>query len=125
MLVGIVGWTFTLNTVHTERWLSLTVGGPVVLLLAGLMAGFWQAFKLKHHFLPLFAVLGWFMVAYFAMIIALYPFVIPPTLTLAEASSAPLSQLFMLSGFAILVPVTLAYSTFGFWVFRGKIKTRE
>lgn len=28
----------------------------------------------------------------------------------------------MLSGFAVLVPATLAYNTYGFWVFRGKVK---
>lgn len=31
----------------------------------------------------------------------------------------------MLAGFAVLVPFTLAYSTYGFWIFRGKIRPRR
>ncbi|WP_434140806.1 cytochrome d ubiquinol oxidase subunit II (plasmid) [Pseudomonas luteola] len=125
LLAGIVTWTFGLNTVNEERWLEPSIGGPITLLLVGLMIVFWRAFSWTHHFLPLFAVLGWFIVAYGAMIVALYPLVIPPTLTISQASSAPLSQMLVLGGFAILIPVTLVYSTFGFWVFRGKIRPKN
>jgi cytochrome d ubiquinol oxidase subunit II len=124
LLVGIVAWTFTLDLVHSERWLQPLIGLPLVVLLAGLMGLFWRAFAWKHHFLPLFAVLAWFGVVYSAMIMALYPLVIPPGLTLAQAASPALSQGLILAGFAVLVPATLAYSTFGFWVFRGKVNAK-
>lgn len=109
-----------LEYVNEERWLEPSIGGPITLLLVGLMIVFWRAFSWTHHFLPLFAVLGWFIVTYGAMIVALYPLVI-----ISQASSAPLSQLLVLGGFAILIPVTLVYSTFGFWVFRGKIRPKN
>lgn len=125
LLVGIVGWTFMLDTMHEERWLQPMIGLPIMGLLVGMMVIFWRAFAWKHHFLPLFAVLGWFSVVYSAMIVALYPLVIPPGLTLAQAASPALSQGFILAGFSVLIPATLAYSTFGFWIFRGKIKAQE
>jgi cytochrome d ubiquinol oxidase subunit II len=56
------------------------------------------------------------------MLVALYPFIIPPDLTLSEAASSPTSQIFMLVGFAVLIPITLAYNTFGFRVFSGKVR---
>ncbi|TWI49246.1 cytochrome bd-I ubiquinol oxidase subunit 2 apoprotein [Pseudomonas duriflava] len=125
LLAGVVAWTFRLNTVYEERWLNPLIGIPFVALLIVLMAVFWRAFAWKYHFLPLFAVLGWFATAYAAMVVALYPLIIPPALTLAEAASAPLSQMLILAGFAVLIPATLAYSTFGFWVFRGKIRAKD
>ncbi len=50
----------------------------------------------------------------------LYPLIIPPDLTLKTAASSPKSQVFMLIGFAVLVPVTLIYNTHS--VFSGKIR---
>jgi cytochrome d ubiquinol oxidase subunit II len=73
----------------------------------------------------LFASLGWFAVAFVAAIIAMYPLIVPASLTIQQASSPALSQTFMLAGFAMLVPATLAYNTYGFWVFRGKVKGEQ
>jgi len=125
LLAVIVVWTLGLQTVHAQRWLTLPVGGPIIILFVCFTIWFWRSFNRKHHFLPLFAVLGWFITAYGAMILAMYPLIIPPSLTLPQASSARLSQVFMLGVFGILVPITLAYSTLGFWVFRGKIRAKE
>ncbi|MNN66309.1 cytochrome oxidase subunit II [compost metagenome] len=56
------------------------------------------------------------------MIVALYPLIVPPNLTLQAAASSPHSQMFMLVGFAVLIPVTLIYNTYGFKVFSGKVR---
>ncbi|MEB0195296.1 MULTISPECIES: cytochrome d ubiquinol oxidase subunit II [unclassified Pseudomonas] len=52
---------------------------------------------------------------------ALFPLIVPPQLTLQAAASSPSSQVFMLVGFAVLIPVTLLYNTYGFSVFSGKV----
>jgi cytochrome d ubiquinol oxidase subunit II len=56
------------------------------------------------------------------MIAALFPMIVPPKLTLQAAASSPNSQIFMLVGFAVLIPVTLIYNTYGFSVFSGKVR---
>jgi cytochrome d ubiquinol oxidase subunit II len=48
--------------------------------------------------------------------------IVPPQLTLQAAASSPSSQAFMLVGFAVLIPVTLIYNTYGFKVFSGKVR---
>jgi cytochrome d ubiquinol oxidase subunit II len=50
--------------------------------------------------------------------------VVPPYITIWDASSAPESQLFLLIGMMFLIPTILAYTAFRYWVFRGKV-TRE
>jgi cytochrome d ubiquinol oxidase subunit II len=47
--------------------------------------------------------------------------VIPGRVTIWEAAAPHTSQLFMLVGAAILVPIILAYTAWAYWVFRGKV----
>jgi cytochrome d ubiquinol oxidase subunit II len=53
---------------------------------------------------------------------AWHPLIVPPQLTLQAAASSANSQIFMLVGFAVLIPVTLIYNTYGFSVFSGKVR---
>jgi cytochrome d ubiquinol oxidase subunit II len=66
--------------------------------------------------------LGVFILAFAMMIAVLYPLIVPPNLTLRAAASSWASQVFMLVGFAVLIPVTLIYNTYGFKVFSGKVR---
>ncbi|TAK09129.1 MAG: ubiquinol oxidase subunit II, partial [Rhizorhabdus sp.] len=51
----------------------------------------------------------------------IYPDVIPGRVTIWEAAAPERSQIFMLVGAALLVPVILAYTVWAYWVFRGKV----
>jgi len=57
-------------------------------------------------------------------LIALFSLAVPPALTLVEASASSATQLLVLIGFAAVVPLTLAYNTWGFRVFAGKVRAR-
>jgi cytochrome d ubiquinol oxidase subunit II len=125
LLLVLVGWTTTL---HSQYLLRLTA--PVVWLLAlsiltGLLVAFRTGFHSRFDWVPLFCALGVFVLAFALMLVALYPLIIPPDLTLQAATSKPNSQIFMLVGFAVLIPVTLIYNTYGFSVFSGKVRAQE
>ncbi|WP_231998959.1 cytochrome d ubiquinol oxidase subunit II [Pseudomonas cedrina] len=120
-MTAILLWTSLSNPTYRDHLLGSSLSLPLLVLHGVLVAGFYWAFSSRLEFLPLFAVLGWFGVAFVAAIIALYPLILPPSLTIGQASSPASSQAFMLAGFAVLVPVTLVYNTWGFWVFRGKV----
>ncbi|MFL6610027.1 MAG: cytochrome d ubiquinol oxidase subunit II [Pseudomonas sp.] len=121
----IVVWTSLLAPSYRDHLLQSNLSLALLLTQGALLIGFYQAFSSRFHFLPLFAVLGWFGTAFVAAIIALYPLILPPSLAIGQASAPASSQGFMLVGFAVLVPVTLAYNTWGFWVFRGKVKAES
>ncbi|WP_085687315.1 MULTISPECIES: cytochrome d ubiquinol oxidase subunit II [unclassified Pseudomonas] len=123
LLIVLVVWTTTLHTQYARRLTSLWIGLPTLSILFGLLAGFALGFRSRFDCMPLFAALGVFVLAFGLVLAALYPLIIPPDLTLQAATSSPKSQVFMLVGFAVLVPVTLAYNTYGFRVFSGKIRT--
>ena len=49
-----------------------------------------------------------------------FPNIVPFTVSIWDASSSHLSQVFLLTGMCLVAPVVLAYSLFAYWVFRGK-----
>lgn len=121
LLIVLVVWTAALDARYANRLADLRVGLPASILSIALLIGFTAGFRSRHQYVPLFAALGIFVVAFALMITALFPLIVPPQLTLQAAASSPSSQMFMLVGFAVLIPVTLIYNTYGFRVFSGKV----
>ncbi len=50
---------------------------------------------------------------------------VPPTLTFWDAAAVPSSQIFMLVGTLIMLPLILGYTVFVYWTFRGKVREGE
>ena len=44
-----------------------------------------------------------------------------PRITIWEAAAPYRSQVFMLIGASIMVPIIVAYTAWSYWVFRGKV----
>lgn len=51
---------------------------------------------------------------------SLYPYVILDRLTVWDAAAAPGSLMFVLVGLVIVMPFTIGYTIFVYWIFRGK-----
>ena len=124
-LVTLAGWTATLAPQYADRLYDPLIAGPAIVALLTLATGFCLAFRSRWDALPLACALGVFVVAFAFMIATLFPLIVPPFITLEMAASGPASQKFMLAGFALLMPVTLAYNTFGFKVFSGKVRASQ
>ncbi|WP_149536584.1 cytochrome d ubiquinol oxidase subunit II [Siccirubricoccus phaeus] len=71
---------------------------------------------------PFLWALGLFFLAYTGLGITMWPMMVPPGITLWEAAAPRDSQLFLLVGAAVLIPVVLAYTGYVYWLFRGKVK---
>ncbi len=56
--------------------------------------------------------------------ISLYPNIVPPDIDIWEAATARSSQIFLLVGAAVLIPIILVYTGYVYWLFRGKV-TRD
>ena len=71
---------------------------------------------------PFLAAMGLFALCYLGLAISLFPYVVPHTLTLWDAATAPEGQAFLLIGTMFLIPVIFMYTGWSYWVFRGKVK---
>ena len=53
--------------------------------------------------------------------VSLFPYIVPPSLTIWDTANTVSSQLFALVGFAIVLPITFVYTAYAYYVFRGKV----
>jgi cytochrome bd ubiquinol oxidase subunit II len=53
--------------------------------------------------------------------ISMWPDLIPGRLSIWDAAAPKSSQVFMLVGASVLMPLILAYTGWAYWVFRGKV----
>ena len=73
---------------------------------------------------PFLLSLFLFWLGFSGLAVSLWPNIIPPSISIWDAASPTESLSFMIWGFVVLVPVILAYTTYSYWVFRGKV-TRD
>ena len=75
----------------------------------------------RHDHWPFLSALGLFVVSFIGLGLTMYPYIIPTEITIYEAAAPRASQIFMLVGAGVLIPVILGYTAYAYWVFRGKI----
>ncbi|MCQ8241736.1 cytochrome d ubiquinol oxidase subunit II [Rhizosaccharibacter radicis] len=124
MIVVVSLWTPQLHLHYLRHWLvwpRVLIVSPVPVLVAALAILFFWSLKRDHHLTPLLCALGWFFLSFSGLGISLWPWIVPPSIDIWQASSPPTSQIFLLVGSAVLVPTILAYTAYAYWVFRGKI----
>ncbi|MBF9066688.1 cytochrome d ubiquinol oxidase subunit II [Streptacidiphilus fuscans] len=91
------------------------VAGAVV---GGALA--WHGFGRRPDWRPFVGVVTAEVCGLVALVAATVPIVVPADLTLRQASSPSSSQLFLVVGVGLCMPVVLAYNTYAWWAFRGK-----
>lgn len=72
--------------------------------------------------MPFVATMGIFLFSYLGLLASKWPYIVPPNFTIWDAASSNNSQLFLLLGFLFVIPIVLAYTSWTYWVFRGKVK---
>ena len=80
-----------------------------------------RAVKKQQDGMPFVATMGIFLFSYLGLLASKWPYIVPPKFTIYDAASAYNSQLFLLLGFLFVIPIVLAYTSWTYWVFRGKV----
>ena len=83
------------------------------------------ALERRSDVLPFVAAIGLFLLGYLGLVISWFPYLVPPSLTIWQTAAAPASQMFMLVGTLMLLPLILAYTAYVYWLFRGKVRPGE
>lgn len=134
ILMGIVSlWTPFLDPIFMQRWFSFpavlyVAPVPLLVLLAtwslvrGLQAKDRTPASDRQPFLSALAL---FILSFVGLGISLYPYIVPPQVTIWDAASPDSSLMFLLVGAVVLVPLILCYTAYAYWVFRGKLKEGE
>ena len=116
--------TIGLDFDYHHRWTAYPTvlwTAQVPLLTAIIAWAFWRALRRGRELAPFLLGLALFALTYTGLGISMFPYVVPQAITVHDAASPDSSLLFMLVGAAVLIPVILAYTTWSYWVFRGKV----
>ena len=65
------------------------------------------------------------MLCYTGLAVSLFPYIIPPDITIWQAAAAPDSQLFMLYGAIPLLPIILGYTAYSYYVLWDALRARR
>jgi cytochrome d ubiquinol oxidase subunit II len=99
---------------------------PLPILSAALILWLWRALRRlpapddRGAMGPFVAAILLFTLAFAGLAYSYYPFVVPESLTIYEAASAPESLIIILVGVCFVLPTILAYTALAYMVFRGK-----
>lgn len=126
LAIGAVSvWTPLMSADIAARWFSwpnMAFVAPVP-IAAGLFAlWIWRALAKDGEVAPFLATVGLFVMSYIGIAVSLFPMIVPHRYTLWQAASAPDTQAFLLIGTLTLLPIILVYTSWSYWVFRGKVR---
>ena len=110
---------------YFNRWLNfpnIFWVAPIPVLVALNSVAFARSLKAGHELAPFLLTLSIFLLCFIGLGISVFPYVIPGAVTIWEAATERSSQLFMLVGTAIVMPMILGYTAWTYYVFRGKVK---
>jgi cytochrome bd ubiquinol oxidase subunit II len=128
-MVGAIGAvsiaTPFLHIQYTERWFSwpnIILTAPVPIAVAAVTVLLLRALANKQDYHPFFLTLVLFALSYAGLGISMYPFIVPQSITIWQAAAPETTQVFLLVGVAVLIPLILGYTAWSYWVFRGKVR---
>jgi cytochrome d ubiquinol oxidase subunit II len=113
-------WTPLLNADIAARWFTpanMVMLSPVPLTTAATIFALWLSLKNRYRYAPFLLGVAIFLLCYTGLAVSLFPYIIPPKITLWQAAAAPESQLFMLYGAIPILPIILGYTAYSYYVF--------
>jgi cytochrome d ubiquinol oxidase subunit II len=113
-----------LNVQYAQRWFTwpnIILTAPVPIAVAAVTLLLLRSLAAKQDYRPFFLTLLLFALSYAGLGISMWPYIVPQSITIWQAASPENSQVFMLFGVAVLVPLILGYTAWAYWVFRGKV----
>ncbi|MXP45019.1 cytochrome d ubiquinol oxidase subunit II [Allopontixanthobacter sediminis] len=124
-LLGAVSlYTPFLDAAYFDRWFampSILFASQVPLLTLIIAYFLFRGLAKKWEAAPFWLSLGLFLLGMAGLGVSMWPYVVPETVTIWDAAAPERSQVFMLIGVAITMPLIIGYTAWAYWVFRGKV----
>ena len=125
--MGLVSaWLPFLDSRIMARWFE---GGhflwlaPVPLLALLNAVALWRAAMARgRDARPFVLTLSFFALGFAGLVLGLWPYIVPPHLSIWDAASSTSSQVFLGVGILFLLPAILGYTWWSYRVFRGKVE---
>lgn len=124
-LMGAVSlYNLGLRPEYAAKWLTapeVYFAAPVPVLTGLVAIALLRAISRERHSQPFWMALLLFGLGMAGLGFTIWPNVVPPDITIWDAAAPYRSQVFMLVGVAITMPLIIGYTGWAYWVFRGKV----
>lgn len=124
-LMGAVSlYTPFLEVQYYQRWFTmpnLIIASQVPLLVLILSYFLFRGLHKRKEAAPFLISLGLFALGMAGLGVSMFPYIVPDQITIWDAAAPERSQIFMLVGVVLIVPLILVYTAWAYWVFRGKV----
>jgi len=124
-LLGAVSlYTPFLEAEYFDRWFtmpSVLFAANVPLLTAIIAFLLFRGLARRQEVAPFILSLALFLLGMAGLGISMWPYVVPDQITIWDAAAPERSQVFMLIGVGLTMPLIIAYTGWAYWVFRGKV----
>lgn len=125
-VIGIISlWTPMAHPAIAARWFTwpqIVWFSPVPLLVVLCVWLLRRSLRGQPHAAPFLLTLALVFLGYSGLAISLWPYALPPDITIWQASAPPQAQGFALVGALFIVPFILMYTAWSYYVFRGKVR---
>jgi len=129
VLMGAVSlYNISLNPEYAARWLTapeIYYVAAIPILTAIVAFSMIRAIQKNRHAAPFWLGIALFFLGMAGLGVTMFPYIVPPNITIWDAATAEKSQVFMLIGVAITMPLIIGYTVWAYWVFRGKVSDEE
>lgn len=125
IIVVVSLWTPFIEPEIASRWFSfpeLVFMSPIPIATAVVGLLLLLALKHRQEYWPFVYSIGLFMLSYLGLAFSMWPYIVPRDITIWEAAAPEKTQVFLLVGVAIFLPLIIGYTIYIYRVFRGKVK---
>lgn len=124
-LMGAVSlYNIALNQEYAAHWLSapqIYWVAPVPVVTAVVSLSLLHSILKARNSKPFWLAITLFFLGMSGLGVTIWPYVVPPGITIWDAAAPMRSQIFMLVGVAFTLPLIIGYTAWAYWVFRGKV----
>lgn len=117
-------WTPIAQSDIASRWFSLPnlyYLAPIPFITLILCWALYRSIQKRRESLPFGLALGLILLGFIGLGISIWPNIIPPNITIWQASASYESLRFMLIGTGFILPIILVYTFWSYYVFSGKV----
>ncbi len=104
------------------HWQRLLLLSPLVLLAILSFIALLRSLRRETTYAPFLWSAALFLLGYVGLLIGIWPYLVPYSVTFRDAAAAPSAQAFLLAGTFFLLPLTLGFAFYVYWTHRGKVK---
>jgi cytochrome bd ubiquinol oxidase subunit II len=124
-LMGAVSlYNIALNEEYASHWLTapqIYWVAPVPIVTAIVSLSLLHGILNARNSKPFWLSIALFFLGMSGLGVTIWPYVVPPGITICDAAAPERSQIFMLVGVGITMPLIIGYTVWAYWVFRGKV----